>query len=53
LKLIAQELKSDSYAGVSEKITQLSEKVTQLAENFDFDGIIKLAAELESRTKIC
>jgi signal transduction histidine kinase/CheY-like chemotaxis protein len=44
LKLIAEELKSDSYAGFSERITQL-------AENFDFDGIIKLAAELESRTK--
>ena len=53
LKLIAEELKSDSYAGISERITQLSEKITQLAENFDFDGIIKLAAELESRTKIC
>jgi HPt (histidine-containing phosphotransfer) domain-containing protein len=44
LKLIAEELKSDSYAGFSEKITQL-------AENFDFDGIIKLAEELESTTK--
>jgi len=44
LKLIAEELKSDSYAGISERITQL-------AENFDFDGIIKLAAELESPTK--
>ncbi len=43
LKLIAEELKSDSYAGISERITQL-------AENFDFDGIIKLAAELESQT---
>ena len=46
LKLIAEELESDSYAGFSERITQL-------AENFDFDGIIKLAAELESQTKIC
>ncbi len=44
LKLIAEELKSDSYAG-------LSEKITQLAENFDFDGIIKLAQELEARTR--
>ena len=45
LKLIAEELKteSDSYAGISAKITQL-------AENFDFDGIIKLAGELESTT---
>jgi signal transduction histidine kinase/CheY-like chemotaxis protein len=45
LKLIAEELKteSDSYAGISAKITQL-------AENFDFDGIIKLADELESTT---
>jgi CheY-like chemotaxis protein len=47
LKLIAKELKteSDSYAG-------LSKKITQLAENFDFEGIIKLADELESTTKI-
>lgn len=43
LKLIAKELiaESDSYADISEKITQL-------AENFDFDGLIKLADKLES-----
>ncbi len=44
LKLIADELKtqSASYAGFSEKITQL-------AENFDFDGVIALADELAAR----
>ena len=43
LKLVAEELKtkSNSYAGISAKITQL-------ANDFDFDEILKLAAELES-----
>jgi len=45
LKLIAEELKteSDDYA-------EISAKISQLAENFDFDGIIKLADQLESAT---
>ena len=46
LKLIAEELKSGSYAyGASVK------ESLQLAEDFDFDGIIKLADELESRQR--
>ena len=43
LKSIAEALKSKS-----ESYTVFSEKITQLAENFDFDGIKKLADELES-----
>jgi signal transduction histidine kinase/DNA-binding response OmpR family regulator/HPt (histidine-containing phosphotransfer) domain-containing protein len=47
LKLIAEELKteSDSYAGFSKKITQL-------AEDFDFEGIVRLAEELEQQAQI-
>jgi len=45
MKQIAQELKtaSDSYVG-------LAKKIKRLAENFDFDGIIKLADKLGSTT---
>jgi HPt (histidine-containing phosphotransfer) domain-containing protein len=45
LKKIAAELNSehDSYG-------EISEKIVRLAEDFDFDGIIKLADELESRS---
>ncbi len=47
LKAIAKELiaESDTYAGISEKITQL-------AENFDFDGLIQLAEELKSASAV-
>ena len=43
LKGIAAELvsESDSYA-------RLSEKITQLAQNFDFEGLLQLADELKS-----
>jgi hypothetical protein len=39
LKAIAEGLKSDSV--------QFSSTILQLAEDFDFDGILKLAEELE------
>jgi HPt (histidine-containing phosphotransfer) domain-containing protein len=42
LKSIARELKSES-----ESYTVFSDQITRLAENFDFNGIIKLAEELE------
>jgi len=42
LKSIARELKSES-----ESYTVFSDKITRLAENFDFDGVIQLAKELE------
>ena len=47
LKAIAKELiaESDTYAGISEKITQL-------AENFDFDGLIQLSGELKSASAV-
>jgi HPt (histidine-containing phosphotransfer) domain-containing protein len=46
LKSVAEELKLKS-----ESYTVFSDKITRLAENFDFDGIIKFADELESRTE--
>ena len=46
LKSIAEQLKSKS-----ESYTVFSDKITQLAEDFDFEGILKLVAELESRTE--
>jgi hypothetical protein len=45
LKIIADELRSDSDAYGS-----FSDTIDQLAEDFDFDGIMELAAELESQT---
>lgn len=42
LKSIARELKSESQS-----YTAFSDKITRLAENFDFDGVIKLAEELD------
>jgi len=46
LKSIAEQLKSKS-----ESYTAFSDKITQLAEDFDFEGILKLVAELNSRAK--
>jgi hypothetical protein len=42
LKSIAEELQSQSEA-----LVPFSDSLIQLADNFDFDGIAKLAAKLE------
>lgn len=47
LKAIAEALKARS-----DEFTGLGEKIRQMAEDFDFDAIVKLAGELESRAEI-
>ena len=47
LKAIAEALKARS-----DEFTGLGEKIRQMAEDFDFDAIVKLAEELESRAEI-
>jgi len=42
IKAIAEELKTGSDA-----FAPISNRIIQLAEDFDFDGILKLAAELD------
>jgi len=47
LKSIAEQLKSKS-----ESYAAFSDKITQLAEDFDFEGILKLVAELNFRAGV-
>jgi hypothetical protein len=47
LNVIAEELKTRS-----DSCMPLSKLIVQLAEDFDFDGILKLAEELERYLKI-